>query len=377
MIIGNPGLRTVETTRVTVNGAKPYDVVIGRDLLGELPAMLGSQTLRVLVVVPEPLAALGEAVRASLAEHGYEPHMIRVPDAEGQKTSTVLAQCWGVLGRAGFTRSDAIVGVGGGATTDLAGFVAASWMRGVRWVAVATTLAGMVDAAVGGKTGINTHEGKNLVGAFWAPDGVICDLAALETLAPRDVRAGLAEVVKTGFIADPEILRIIQANADGLRDWAGHQASAQTWEAMAELVRRSVQVKAAVVGEDLTAQGLREILNSGHTFGHAVELHEDYRWRHGEAVSVGMIFVAELAQAAGLLDAGVVAQHRAILESLALPTGYEPGRWDALLAAMRRDKKARGNLLRFVVLRDVGLVERLEGPSEALLEQAYTRITGG
>ncbi|GMA85119.1 hypothetical protein GCM10025868_03690 [Angustibacter aerolatus] len=174
---------------------------------------------RVLVVHPAALRTTGEAVRDDLAAQGFEAFAAEVPDAEEAKHASVAAFLWGVLGQAGFTRSDAVVGVGGGAVTDLAGFVAATWLRGVRVVQVPTTLAGMVDAAVGGKTGINTAEGKNLVGAFHPPAGVLCDLTTLETLPRNDFVAGLAEVVKCGFVADPAILDLVEADPQGVTAW--------------------------------------------------------------------------------------------------------------------------------------------------------------
>ncbi|MGC5166326.1 3-dehydroquinate synthase [Luteimicrobium sp. DT211] len=365
---------------MTVRGDAPYDVLIGRHLLGELPRLLGEGVRRVLVVHQPSLAASAEVVREDLAASGYEAFLAEVPDAEEAKSAQVAAFLWGVLGQADFTRSDAVVGVGGGATTDLAGFVAATWLRGIRVVHVPTTLLAMVDAAVGGKTGINTAEGKNLVGAFYPPAGVLADLATLESLPRFEFVAGLAEVVKTGFIADPRILELVEAHAGELRDWgswqaAGGEPSAELRAVVAELVQRSVAVKAAVVGEDLKEAGLREILNYGHTLGHAVELAERYGWRHGAAVSVGMVFAAELSRLAGKLDDDVVDRHRSILSSLGLPTTYRGDRWDQLLTAMRRDKKTRGDLLRFVVLDDVARPTRLEGPDPALLHAAYAEIS--
>lgn len=372
-----PGQEAQEpaATRVRVAGEQPYDVVVGRHLLGELPAMLGERVRRVLVVHPAALAATAEVVHEDLKASGYDAYVAEVPDAEEAKTAQVAAFLWGVLGQADFTRSDAVVTVGGGATTDLGGFVAATWLRGVRVVHVPTTLLAMVDAAVGGKTGINTAEGKNLVGAFHPPAGVLCDLAALESLGRWDFVAGLAEVVKTGFIADERILELVEEHADALREWGVRPTTPQTWAVVAELVERSVAVKARVVGEDLTEAGLREILNYGHTLGHAVELTERYQWRHGAAVSVGMVFAAELARLAGKLDDDVVERHRSILGSLGLPLTYRGDRWDRLLSAMRRDKKARGDLLRFVVLDGVGRPTRLEGPDPTLLAAAYAEIS--
>ena len=363
------------TVRVTVNGDRPYDVVVGRHLLGELPGLLGPDVRRVLVMHPASLEATGEAVREDLVAQGYEAFAAELPDAEEQKTAQVAAFCWQVMGQADFTRSDAIVSVGGGATTDLAGFVAATWLRGITVVHVPTTLLAMVDAAVGGKTGINTAEGKNLVGAFHPPAGVLCDLAALESLDRWDLVAGMAEVIKTGFIADERILELTTEHADALRGWAGADATEGTWTALTELIERSVRVKARVVSEDLTEQGLREILNYGHTLGHAIELVERYQLRHGAAVAVGMVFAAELGRLGGKLDDAVVDRHREILTAVGLPTTYRGDRWDQLLAAMRRDKKSRGDLLRFVVLDDVGKPVRLEGPDPAVLAAAYAEIS--
>jgi 3-dehydroquinate synthase len=355
-----------EPTRIRVDGAAPYDVLVGERLLGELPSLIGSSAQRVLVVHPKALRATGEAVRDDLKDNGFEAFVAEVPDAEEAKRAEVAAFLWGVLGQAGFTRSDVVVGVGGGATTDLAGFVAATWLRGVRVVQVPTTLAGMVDAAVGGKTGINTTEGKNLVGAFHPPAGVLCDLTTLETLPRNDFVAGLAEVVKCGLIADPVILDLVERDPQ----------AAASWEAPTtrELVERSVRVKAEVVGQDLRESGLREVLNYGHTFGHAVEHVERYAWRHGAAVSVGLVYAAELARLAGKLDEGTADRHREVLSALGLPTTYRQDRWEQLLTAMRRDKKTRGDLLRFVVLTGIGQPTRLEGPDPALLQGAYAEL---
>ncbi|MGQ7298236.1 3-dehydroquinate synthase [Quadrisphaera sp. KR29] len=356
-----------QPTRITVAGEVPYDVVVGTGLLGELPGLLGQRVQRVLVVHPRALAATGEAVRDDLAAAGYEAYLAEVPDGEDAKRAEVAAFCWGALGQAGFTRTDAVVGVGGGAVTDLAGFVAATWLRGVRVVQVPTTLLAMVDAAVGGKTGINTKEGKNLVGAFHPPAGVLCDLAALRTLPVNDLVAGMAEVVKCGFIADPRILELIEADPAAVRDPGA--------PVIRELVERAVRVKADVVGQDLKESGLREVLNYGHTLGHAIELVERYEWRHGAAVSIGMVYVAELARLAGRLDDAVVDRHRSVLGSVGLPLTYRGDRWPQLLEGMKRDKKTRGDLLRFVVLDDVARPSRLEGPDPSLMAAAYSAIS--
>ncbi|NAZ74904.1 3-dehydroquinate synthase [Kineococcus sp. T13] len=358
---------STETVRIPVDGETPYDVVLGRGLLGELRGLLGPRVAKVLVVHPRALRTTGEAVRDDLAAQGLEAVLAEVPDGEEAKSAEVAAFCWTVLGQSDFTRSDAVVGVGGGAVTDLAGFVAATWLRGVRVVHVPTTLLAMVDAAVGGKTGINTAEGKNLVGSFHPPAGVLCDLDALDTLPPHDLRAGLAEVVKCGFIADERILELVEADVQAATDPRS--------PVLAELVERAVRVKARVVGEDLKESDLREILNYGHTFAHAVEHVERYQWRHGAAVSVGLVYVAELARTAGRLSDADADRHRAVLASLGLPTTYRGDRWPQLLDAMKRDKKSRGALLRFVVLDGIGRPSRLEGPDPALLQAAYAEIS--
>ena len=371
--------RDATATRVvTVKGERTYDVVIGRRLLGELPRLLGDGVQRVLIICPAAMSASAEAVREDLVAQGYEALLAEVPDAEGAKTLEVAGFCWQVLGQSNFTRSDAIVSLGGGATTDVAGFIASTWLRGIKVVHIPTTLLGMVDAAVGGKTGINTAEGKNLVGTFYPPAGVLCDLASLESLPTFDFVAGLAEVIKCGFIADPRILEIIEADPTGIVARGGTLAEGAAGEdVLLELIERSIAVKARVVGEDLTEQGLREILNYGHTFGHAIEHVERFAWRHGAAVSVGMVFAAELARLAGRLSDDVVDRHRAILTAVGLPVTYRGDKWTQLLSAMRRDKKTRGDLLRFVVLEDIAKPSSLEGPDPSLLAAAYAEVSEG
>ncbi|MDW4904277.1 3-dehydroquinate synthase [Streptomyces sp. ADMS] len=356
-------------TRIQVGGtagSDPYEVLIGRQLLEELGGLIGPRTKRVAMIHPEALAETGEALRADLAGQGFETVAIQVPNAEEAKTAEVAAYCWKALGQSGFTRTDVIVGVGGGATTDLAGFVAATWLRGVRWIAIPTTVLAMVDAAVGGKTGINTAEGKNLVGSFHPPAGVLCDLAALDSLPVNDYVSGLAEIIKAGFIADPAILELIEADPQAARSPAGPHT--------AELIERSIKVKAEVVSSDLRESGLREILNYGHTLAHAIEKNERYQWRHGAAVSVGMHFAAELGRLAGRLDDATADRHRTVLESVGLPLHYRYDQWPKLLETMKVDKKSRGDLLRFIVLDGLAKPTVLEGPDPAVLLAAYGEV---
>jgi 3-dehydroquinate synthase len=362
-----------ELSRLHVGGASPYDVVIGAGLLGELPTVLGESVQRVAVIHPRALAATGEAVRLDLAEQGYDAHAIEIPDGEEAKLAPVASFCWQVLGQTGFTRSDAVVTVGGGATTDMGGFVAATWLRGVKVVHMPTTLLGMVDAAVGGKTGMNTTEGKNLVGAFHEPAGVLCDLATLETLPRNELVSGLAEVIKCGFIADPAILDLIERDP--------RAATVPESAELRELIERAINVKIGVVVDDLRETGGlgghpgRESLNYGHTLGHAVERVERYKFRHGAAVSIGMMYVAELARLAGKLDEATADRHRSILELVGLPTSYQGGVWPQLHDAMKVDKKSRGDQLRFVILEGLGRPAILQAPDPALLTAAYAEIS--
>lgn len=350
----------------TIPVGDDYDVLVGPRVSTRVVDVLPDGVVRVLVVHGEPLSGLAAPVVDALEAAGLEVLVAPVPDAEAAKTITVAADLWARMGQAGFTRTDAVVTVGGGSVTDLGGWVAASWLRGVPVVHVPTTVLGMVDAAVGGKTGINTTEGKNLVGAFHTPAAVLCDLDHLVSLPSADLAAGLAEVVKGGFIADPRILEIVEADAGGVQDPAS--------PALREAIERKIEVKARVVAADLRESHLREILNYGHTLGHAIEHHENYRMRHGEAVAIGMVYAAELAHRTGRIDATLLERHRYVLGLLGLPTIYSGAGFDELLAALRRDKKTRAATLRFVVLDGLAEPARLEGPDESVLREAYAAL---
>ncbi|MEJ7833293.1 MAG: 3-dehydroquinate synthase [Nocardioides sp.] len=360
------------STVLPVRGASPYDVVIGRGLAGRLPGILGPGVERIAVLHPERLEAFLDDLLEPL--EGVDVVTIELPDGEAAKSAEVASACWDALGEVGFTRSDAVVTVGGGATTDLGGFVAATWLRGVRVVHVPTTLLAMVDAAVGGKTGIDTPAGKNLVGAFHEPAGVLCDLALLETLPRAELVSGLGEVVKCGFIADPEILRLVETTDP--------EELVASPPVLRELVERAIRVKIDVVVADLRETGGREghpgreVLNYGHTLAHAIERVEDYGIRHGEAVAIGCVYAAELAQRAGRLSADVVERHRTAFARVGLPVTYSGADFDDVHAVMKLDKKARGSQLRFLVLDDVARPGILAGPSETDLRAAFAAIGG-
>lgn len=356
---------STETTVITVNGVASYPVLVGRGLIGGVAEQLGADVRKVLIVHTSMLGARAVALRENLLGR-YEVLIAEVPDAEAAKRVEVAAFCWQVMGQSDFSRTDAVIGFGGGAVTDLAGFVAATWLRGVRLVQIPTSVLGMVDAAVGGKNGINTAEGKNLVGTFLAPAAVICDFDTLDDLPRNEILAGFAEIAKVGFIQVPEILDIIEADVAAVTD--------PTTPQFRRVVELAIALKARVVGEDFRESGPREILNYGHTLAHAVEHAERYGWRHGAAVAVGMMFAAELARLTGRLSDEAVDRHRRILESLTLPTSYPVGRWNTLLATMQRDKKTRNGFLRFIVLDDIGKPTVLEAPDASLLFAAYQEI---
>jgi 3-dehydroquinate synthase len=356
-------------TRIPVAGERPYDVVVGTGVLSELPGLVagdGPAPAKVVVIHPPAVADIARPACRALDDAGYQVIVAEVPDGEAAKQVSVAAGLWSRLAAEQVGRGDCVVGIGGGATTDLAGFVAASYLRGVRAVLVPTTLLAMVDAAVGGKTAIDIPEGKNLVGAFWPPAGVLADLATLETVPRADYVAGLAEVIKAGFIADPVILDLVEADPDGATVPHGRHTR--------ELIERAIRFKGGVVAADFREAGLRETLNYGHTLGHAIERTEQYHFRHGDAVAIGMVYVAELSRLAGRLDGATAARHRTVLTSVGLPTAYQPHRWPELRAAMAVDKKAREAKLRFVVLDALARPAIFAAPPEELLEQAYLEV---
>jgi 3-dehydroquinate synthase len=353
-------------TRIPVGGDQPYEVVVGTAVLSALPALVGKRAETVAVIHDERLAALaGQACRV-LEGAGYRVVVTGVPSGEAAKDVAVLARLWSWLAESKVSRSDCVVGIGGGAATDLAGFAAATWLRGVPVVLVPTTLLGMVDAAVGGKTAIDIAAGKNLVGAFHPPAGVLADLESLETLDRGDYVAGLAEVIKAGFIADGEILRLVAEAPD--------QAARPDGKHTRELVERAIAVKARVVAADLRESGLREMLNYGHTLGHAIEKLERYAFRHGDAVAIGMVFAAAVGRLSGHLTGEDVALHSRMLTSVGLPVSYRRDAWPALRTTMSLDKKTRGARLRMVILDGVGNPVIYASPPEDLLAEAYRAV---
>jgi 3-dehydroquinate synthase len=353
-------------TRIAVGGDQPYEVVVGHDVLAALPDLVGKRAETVAVCYDERLNELADQVFHILHQAGYRVMITHVPAGEAAKDVAVLTRLWSYLAERRISRTDCIVAVGGGATTDLIGFTAATWLRGVRVVLLPTTLLGMVDAAVGGKTAIDIPEGKNLVGAFHPPAGVLAELSTLASLPRADFAAGLAEVIKAGFIADGEILRLVTADPAGaVRPDGPHTR---------ELIERAIAVKARVVSADLRESGQREMLNYGHTLGHAIERRERYAFRHGDAVAIGMVFAAEVGRLAGYLTTADVTRHRDLLNAAGLPVTYQAGAWPELRETMSLDKKTRGARLRMVVLDGIGNPVIYDSPPEDLLARAYQAV---
>lgn len=347
---------------VNVSGDRDYQVLIDVNWKSELSRLLTGRTRAAIIVSENMKGRVGEVGGGDV-----EIFTFPIPDGEAGKSTATLQQVWNWLGAAGFTRDDLVIAIGGGATTDFGGYAAASWLRGIDWVAIPTTVAGMVDAAIGGKTAINSDYGKNLIGAFHSPIAVLIDFTWLETLSDRDYAAGLAEVVKAGFIADGEILN--QLRGRDLSSIRNDQSC------VLDIVTRAISVKALVVSEDFKESFAREVLNYGHTLGHAIELESKFAIRHGECVSIGMAFMAHLQLSLGLISPQLAQDHLDILLGLGLPISYNRSAWPTLLANMSMDKKARGKSLRFVTITSIGKTERLENPDETLLLAAYEKVS--
>lgn len=350
-----------------------YRVLIGRGLLDQLGALLRAQGLGgpTLVVSDTTVARLyGPRVQSTLADSGLQPTLSRMSRGERAKSLRTVAQLYDACAATGLGRDGTIVGLGGGVVTDTAGYTAATWLRGLRYVAVPTTLLGMVDAAVGGKTGVNHPAGKNLVGAFHHPSLVVADPLALATLPSRVLTDGLAEVLKVAMVGDPTLL------ADLARDGAPALSDMARWS---ELIERSVRVKAAIVSADPDETGSRIHLNLGHTFAHALELASGYRLSHGRAVAIGLVAAARLGERLGNTEPGLAEQLIAVLRRVGLPVCYEGLPLDDVLAAMRLDKKRAGGSLRFVVPMAVGNVQVVDGVGDQLLREivAERRVDQG
>ena len=346
---------------IHVSAEHNYEVIVGCNWRSELSTR-ASERVRCAVVITQSMRDAIGNLEAGDCEFIY----CVIPDGEEGKSPDVLVKLWNWMAAAGLTRSDLVVGIGGGAITDIAGFAAATYLRGIDWIAVPTSVAGCVDAAIGGKTGANLDYGKNLVGSFHSPQTVLIDPSWFVTLSDRDFAAGLAEVIKCGFIRDGEILKLLRD-----RDLASIRNDGSL---VLDLIQRAVQVKADVVSSDFKESFDREILNYGHTFGHAVEKHSQYSLRHGECVAIGMAFMAHLQSDLGLITDEVRDLHLSLLSDLNLPVTYSAGEWPELRALMSMDKKSRGNTLRFVTISQIGKTDRIADVAQANLVRAYEKV---
>lgn len=311
---------------VELPGGRSYPVLVGPGAVGELASVVPPGARRVAVVT--------QASVPVEVDPGVEHRVFRIGDGETAKSLSTVEELCSAFAGWGLTRADVVVGVGGGVVTDVAGFAAASYHRGLPVVHVATTLLAQIDAAIGGKTGVNLPEGKNLVGAFWQPAAVLCDTTVLETLPEREMACGLGEMAKYHFLGGDDL---------GGGDLGGGGTAADDGPGLTleQRVARCVQIKAEVVAADEREAGRRAVLNYGHTLGHALETTGRYDLRHGEAVAIGLVYAAELARSLGRIDDERVAEHRRVVDgyglSGSLPAGADP---DELMAAMGRDKKA-------------------------------------
>ncbi len=350
-----------DSSRVDIAlGDRSYPIMIGSGLLGSTEAFAGLPKASSAVIVSNTTVAPIYAERLTVALGGQfrATHLVTLPDGEEFKTWQNLNLIFDALLANGCDRKTVLFALGGGVVGDMTGFAAASYMRGVPFVQIPTTLLAQVDSSVGGKTGINHPLGKNMIGAFYQPLKVVCDLDTLKTLPSRELSAGLAEVIKYGPIADGNFFDWIEMNAEALLS--------RDPTALAHAVKRSCEIKAAVVAQDERESGLRAILNFGHTFGHAIEAGLGYgKWLHGEAVGCGMVMAGCLSQRLGLVDAATVHRLKALIQKAGLPvTGpilAQPDNAGRYLELMRLDKKTLGGDIRFVVI---------DGPQRASLRGA-------
>ena len=356
---------TGKTVRVDL-GPRSYDIVIGRGLLASCGGFVTDRLdCRHAVVITDDHVRTphGEAVASALAAGGIRAEVLTVPAGEPSKCAAEAERLWNALAELRAGRKTAVVAVGGGVVGDLGGFVAATFARGLAFVQVPTTIIAQVDSSVGGKVGINLPLGKNLVGAFWQPAGVLIDTQVLETLPEREFLSGLAEVVKYGVILDADFFEYLERHVEPIlrRDDAVLQ----------EIIERSCRLKAGVVEQDEREEsGLRAVLNYGHTFCHAIEAVAGYgRFLHGEAVAIGMILASRLAERLGRIDSSITKRQHDLLSALALPVEVSDLDADELIAAMHRDKKVEHGMLRFVLPTRLGHVELVGHVDPALVAQ--------
>ena len=351
-------------------GERSYEIHIGSGLLARLGPMVRKVAPgnRAAIISDQTVAELyGQQAVQSLQDADYEVHLLTFPAGDASKSLTQAQQLYDGLAKAGIERGNPIVTLGGGVTGDLGGFVAATWLRGVPFVQVPTTLEADVDASVGGKVAVNHSSGKNMIGAFYQPRMVIIDVQCLRTLERRELIAGLAESIKHGLIRDADLVAWHENNADAIL--------ACDDKTMSKLIERNCQIKAQVVSEDERESGLRAILNYGHTLGHAIESEMQYQWPHGACVAVGMVAACRISLGRGTISQEQAARVKTLLERMELPTRLDkPIATSALLERMKRDKKVRQGKIRFVLPDGIGQVSIVDDVTEAEMIEAARSI---
>jgi len=347
---------------------RTYSIVIGPDLLSSLGKKCAELNLgKRCAIISDANAAPhhGKAAAQSLVANGFEVSTIVLPAGETTKNLSVVQRCYNELAKQRFERKSFVVALGGGVIGDLAGFVAATYLRGIPFVQVPTTLLAQVDSSVGGKVGVNLKAGKNLVGAFYQPKLVLCDLATLDTLPPREFKAGLAEVIKYGIIYDAFLFKRLERDLD--------KVLARDPKVLGSVIARCCEIKADVVGQDETESGLRAILNFGHTIGHAIENISGYgKYLHGEAISIGQVAAAKLSRQLTGLSEREVSRIEALFARTGLPTKIRltPAQHKKLFDAMKLDKKVSAGEIKFVLAEKIGTVKWGQKVPEDLIHQA-------
>ncbi|MCK8826644.1 3-dehydroquinate synthase [Natroniella acetigena] len=354
-------------------GVRSYQIKVGEDLLKDIGTYLTELEIgsKVLIITNDLVDSLyGQEVKDSLKEVGFTVEVAKIGDGEKYKSLETAQQLYDQAVVAGLDRSSSILALGGGVVGDIAGFIAATYMRGVNFIQVPTTLLAQVDSSVGGKVAVNHAAGKNLIGDFYQPQLVVADINVLSTLEEKELKAGLAEVIKYGVIWDEEFFTFLEDNYKEILTLEPQQVQ--------HLIKVSCQIKAAVVAQDETERGLRAILNYGHTLGHALEAVTDYQYyRHGEGVAIGMLGAAKLAHQIGWLDKADVIRQQRLIENFGLPTSFSQWSVDEICQALTKDKKVEDGVIRFILAKEIGEVEIIADLEENLIKEVTQELKVG
>lgn len=353
-------------------GERSYDIKIGADILSNLGDYMAELDIgKKVLIISNPLvdSLYGQEVAEAIAEGGFAVQKALIPDGEKYKSLETAQNLYDEAVAAGLDRTSSIVALGGGVVGDIAGFIAASFMRGINFIQVPTTVLAQVDSSVGGKVAVNHPQGKNLIGDFYQPQLVVADKKVLHTLEERELKAGLAEVIKYGVIWDEEFFSFLADNRAEIMELET--------KAVIKAVKTSCQIKAEVVEVDETEQGLRAILNYGHTIGHALEAVTNYDYyRHGEAVAIGMAAAARIAHKLEMITAKEVTQQERLIADFGLPTKFQDLDHDQIIEALSKDKKVQDGIVRFILAERIGKVEIIPDIPEEIIREVLKEIGG-